>query len=483
MSNYWISAISFFLPALLNAQVLRLDLESAIRQAQDSSIVSYLAKQEALVQGFTYDVYKAGKGPQVSLNLIPSYNRQNHNIDYNYVSPSNVDLLSAAASVNYSQQLSSLGGYLYADSRLVWSDYFNSTYKNGNTSLFGTTPLRVGYKQELIGWNGFKWEDRIREQRRRTAMKALSYDMLAIAQKTAIYYFDYIYTEQSYRIYEQNYYTADTLFRIGQRKFDITTITKEELNSLELEKSNALRQYRLAEANLSNSRLALLSFLHLTDTGQDISLAIPQTPPVLNIDHQQSIDMALSKNPDLLTLYDNVLEAEYRLEEAKHRKGLNVGMDISVGIHNYSSTMPAAYSNPGLYSLAQMSFTIPLYDGGLSKKRISLAESSFRKSEYAAKEEARAIEESVRKLINAVETQQQLIGQSREDVILADETFAMIGRDYADGLLDMNTYQFALKRKDDTHRVYLELLSGFWENYYALCTITMYDYINEKELR
>jgi len=163
MSNFRFFLPLFFLPALLNAQIVEMNLESAIRQAQDSSIVSYISKQEALVQGFTYDVHRAGKGPQISLDLIPSYNRQNHNINYNYVSPSGADLLSAAASLNYSQQLSSLGGYLYADSRIIWSNYFNSSAdKTGSTMLFGTTPLRVGYRQELIGWNSFKWEDRIK---------------------------------------------------------------------------------------------------------------------------------------------------------------------------------------------------------------------------------------------------------------------------------------------------------------------------------
>lgn len=459
---------------------LAFTLESVIRQAQDSSISASLGRELAMMEYWGYRRYLAEKGPRVTFNMNPSYSRQNHYVDYYYVSQTLADMLSSDAGITYSQQMTSLGGYLYADTRFVWSEYFGSMKESYKLPrAFGVTPARVGYRQELLGWNGMSWQKRIEESEYRTSVRRLTYRLLQIAEQAANLYFDYVACDERFNICEQNYRSADTLFRIGERKLPLTTITVAELRSLELERKNASTQLEQARAMLKNARRELLSFLKMKDEGQLITIKMPDIPPPLSINAEEAVDRAAKNNPEVLASDDESLRAEYELDRARHQKGLQAGLDVSIGIHNWATDFSELYAKPELYSFAQVKLSVPIYDGGQARRREKEAESAYKSAVMAGQEERRQLEQSVMSLLSLLESQQLTMSNAAEGVRLADETFALIGRMYAEGLLDINTYQFALNRKDSAHQLYTSTVCSFWENYYKLSRLTMYDFINE----
>lgn len=462
---------------------MQLTLDQAIRQAQDSSLVAFTAAHYLEQQKWGYEAYLASRGPQVDLVMNPAYLKQGHYTDYNYVSASEINMLTSDAGITYSQQISPLGGYLYADSKYIWSEYLGDMRDlYGIDHQMATMPLRVGYKQELLGWNSFKWQQRIEQSSYEKAQRTFTYQLLQIAESATAYYFNYLNSKQYCDIYEQNYLTADTLYKIGQRKFELTTVTKEELMSLDLEERNARNQLDLARAELENARRSLLSFLQLKDYGQNIEAIVPDVPEQLDIDIQKAIDLALKHNPEILEMDHSVLEAESALDEARHRARPNIGLDMSVGIHQHGNDWAEAFGPQKPYVAAQMSVSIPLYDSGRRRKLVSQAKEAFMAAETQAQEQRRQIEDDVRSVINLLISQHHMMQDSKESVSLSDEAFSLIGKRYADGMLDINTYQFAMSRKDQAHQIYISLLSNFWSNYFKLCRLTMYDFLKNENL-
>lgn len=464
-------------------QELTLTLESVIRQAQDSSITASLSRELAAKDYWGYSRYLSEKGPQVTFNMNPSYVKQNHNVEYSYLYPTSYNMLSSDASISYSQQITDLGGYLYADTRFIWSEYFGAMKNEYNVPrAFGVTPARVGYRQELLGWNGLSWQKRIEESSYRTSRRKLTYRLLQIAEEASNLFFDYMACEERYKIYEQNFRSAENLLKIGKKKLSLTTITVAELRSLELERNNTYTQLEQAKALLDNARRELLSYLRMKDEGQMILVKMPDIPNALSIRIPDAVDMAVKNNPEILELDDESLRAEYELDYARHQKGLQAALNINIGLHNYGTDFAKLYSRPELNALAQITLSFPIFDSGLAKHREQEAHSAYNSTLLAAQEERRRLEQAVTSLANLLESQQLTLSNAAESVGLADETFELIGKMYAEGMVDINTYQLALNRKDSAHQLFTATLCSFWSNYFKLSRLTMYDYINGSAL-
>lgn len=460
-----------------------LTLERAIRMAQDSSIVAFQTRYDYLRQEWAYKAYESSMKPQVMLTAQPMYVHQQFEPASTALSPSILNAFGTNLAVTYEQKIGRLGGSLYADSRHIWNELFGDMRSQyGMDRIFGVTPLRVGYRQSLIGYNAFKWEKAMEEHNLRHALKEQLYRMQQIAEQTTAYYFDYISAEEYYNTYRQNYLTTDTLYKIAQKKFMLTTVSREELMSMELERMNAKNQQDNALTELQNARYSLLSYLRIPDTGQKLTLLLPQAPEALVLDAQKAIDMAKANHPDVSAMDGRLIEAEQALDLARRRKGLQASIDVSVGVQQYNKDYLKAYRDPKTYAAAMIGLSIPLYDGKLAKNRMRQAEVGVEAVRLAAQEQNRQIEESVITTISSLETRLRTLPEAAKGQGLADEAFSLIQRRYADGQIDINTYMLAQNRKDQAHNIYTSLLCSFWMSYYKLCRLTMYDFIGQKKL-
>lgn len=460
-----------------------LTLERAIRMAQDSSIAAFETRYDYLRQEWAYKAYKSSLKPQIALTAQPAYLRQWFEPTTTSLSPSYLNAFGTNLAVTYEQKIEKLGGMVYADSRHVWNELFGDMRSQyGMDRVFGVTPLRIGYRQSLIGYNAFKWEKAMEEHNLRHALKEQLYRMQQIAEQTTAYYFDYVSAEEYYNTNRQNFLTTDTLYNIAKKKFMLTTVSREELMSMELERMNAKNQQDNALTELQNARYSLLSYLRIPDTGQKLTLLLPQAPEALMLDAQKAIDMAKKNLPDVSAMDGRLIEAEQALDLARHKMGLQASIDVSVGIQQYNRDYFKAYRDPQTYAAAMIGLTIPLYDGKLAKNRMKKAKVGMEAVRLAAEEQKRQIEESVITTIASLETRLRTLPEAAKGQGLADEAFALIQRRYADGQIDMNTYMLAQNRKDQAHNIYTSLLCSFWMSYYKLCRLTMYDFIGEKEL-
>lgn len=460
-----------------------LTLDKAIRIAQDSSIVAFESKFDYLRQEWAYKTYQSSMEPQISLTAQPMYLHQHFEPTSTAISPSYLNAIGTSVAVTYEQKIEKLGGTVYADSRHIWNELLGDMRSQyGMDRMFGVTPLRVGYRQSLLGYNGFKWEKALEEHNLRHALKEQIYRMQQIAEQTTAYYFEYVSAKEYYDTYHQNYLTTDTLYNIAKKKFMLTTVTREELMSMELERMNAKNQQDNALTELQNARYTLLSYLRIPDTGQELTLLLPDAPQTMLLDAQKAIVMAKANHPDVSALDGQLIEAEQALDVARRKMGLQASLDVSVGVQQYDKNYFKAYGDPKTYAAAMVGLSIPLYDGKLAKNRMRQAEVGMEAVRLAAQEQNRQIEESVITTIKSLETRLRTLPEAAKGQGLADEAFGLIQRRYADGQIDINTYMLAQSRKDQAHTIYTSLLCSFWMSYYKLCRLTMYDFIRQQEL-
>ncbi len=466
-------AIFFLFASPLRAQV-EISLEDAIRIAQDSTIVSFRNRNKVLKELWDFKYYQASRKPQVSLVLSPNYRKYWNDPTSSYYNLKDLNLLSTEAQIRMEQNVLGFGGSFYASTSTMWTEFFN----DGNGRIFTTSPVSLGYYNELIGYNPFKWEKAINEFHLESAKKNFLYQIRIIAKQTAEYYLDYLIASSNYSIREENARVSKQIYEIGQQKYKIAAISKNELLALELQVMNAENSLYNSSRVKIVARSNLLSYLQMEDNGEEIRTEIPKTPPVLDISLEQAKALAIANQPSYRNAQEDVISAEQKLRKAKVQSGLQMAVDLNLGIQGHNTGFGDSYRSMSQYTLGIVSFSIPIIDHGLAKSRKRSAEYNLARARDDRAEAERLLELEVSTTLLRFNIQQDLIIRTNNTLELADESFDLVQELYRNGNTDINTFVLAQNRRDDAYKNYLDALKDYWESYYSLSAICLYDFIN-----
>ena len=468
---------------------LKFTLGDVVDIALENSNISIQAKSLYESEKFSFDSFTASRRWQLGLNFGPSYQLSSLSPEaYSVSGFSSANALSAGATLDFSKLISGTGGYAYASSNLAWSKYFSQSgdsYRQmyGAPRLLGTTPIRVGYRQELIGYNGPKWDKKIRDKQYENAGKEYAAAMAAISETAAGYFFTYATCKALYDMYKVNAESADSLYRIGLKKYDLTSIRKDELLSLQLQLMNSQNDVRSSYNSMEKARRSLLSYLNMGYEDVSVEVVLPDNPDhYIVVDTQQAIDMAKQYNPEFGQAEEASMRAQQELDRAKREKGLQANLDLSVGLQKFGYDFNTLGATNKMYSMANVTLGIPIVDHGMRLSNYNAAKTRSEYYEVQKVETERVIIESIVNTVNELQIQQMMLEDTKRAMELADESFRQNQYNYAQGLTDINTFTLSQSRKDSAHINYISALKDFWLAYYRLCTITLYDFYNMRPL-
>lgn len=450
-------------------------LDDAIRLAQDSVIVAFQNQHEFEFHQHHYAEFMALRKPQLTLRVVPNYARIVNDPDRDYVYLRNYDILSSSAQVRLTQKALSLGGEAYVGFQAIWSEYFG---ENDNIPRqFVATPLILGYRQLLLGYNPYRWEKLLEDQRLNAAKQQHAYELRLIAEETTQRFFKYVCAKNMRLLCETHLLSADTLYAIAKEKAKIAIVTLAELRSLELQYLNAGNALEAAMIDEQKAGVELLSYLR-KDVGDTLflqRLQVPQELKSLDMSVEQAILMVKANSPAYQQQLTALLEARHQEEKARKESGLTAALDVNVGLQQVGETFGAAFRHQQTYAIGSMTLSVPLMDHGASKKRRAAASAWTAREEDALNEVERTLCEDVINAMHSLQIYQQLLARTKETVELADEVFLLSAENYANGLTDINTYTLAQDRRDNSYHQYLSALGYYWTTYYHIITLTQYE--------
>ena len=456
--------------SLLSVYAQQLSLDQAIRHAQDSAITAFQSRNEYNAYALHYDAFLALRKPQLNLRVAPNYYRLISDLSRDYVYLRNYDNLSAAASVTLSQKMLDWGGEAYIGSQAIWSEYFST--KTTDVRQFVAAPILVGYRQTLLGYNPYRWEKAVEDQRIKAARQQHQYDMNSIAEEVTRRFFRLVCAQGQVDMYQRNLQTTDTLYAIAREKASILMVTTAELRSLELQRVNAANALAIARTAVQEARTRLASYLKLDE--EDLAtmlLQFPQEPKAISMTVAEAIDLALANSPAYQHQITAVTESRHQEQKALKEKGVNVSLDLNVGMQQVDPVIGRAYRDQRLYALGSVTFSVPLMDHGAAKSRHAAAQAWVEREENALDEAERKLSEDVTTTMHDINIYHQLLERTTQTVAMADEVFELNAENYANGLCDINTYTLALNRRDVAYNQYLSTLEKYWTVYYHLQTL------------
>lgn len=454
---------------------IELDLEKTVQLANDSSLSAFRAKNNYMASHWEYRSFKADRLPSLSLYLTPvSYNR-----DYTrrYDSEQNIDVYRRQQSF-YSygnlaaqQNLDITGGTFFIDSELGYIRNFGEQ----SYSQFSSVPVRVGYRQSLIGYNPFKWEKRIAPVKYEKAQKELIYQMEQTAETASVYFFDLAMAQSEYNLALENRASSDTLYRIGEEKHKIASIGQADLLTLKLDRVNAQNSLQNAEINLKRSMFALAAYLNL-EKDTYITLNLPGYPKEVIISEEEALMLARDNNPQYLNSEQQILQSEQTVEKAKIESRFNAGLSASVGFNQVAESFRDAYRNPLQQDIVSLTLSIPLVDWGVRKGRYNMAKSNLNITRLTAKENEIRLEEDVIMTVGDFTIQQQLIRSAEEAMELARLAYEQTRERFIIGKADISSLTLSTNRRQEAQRNYVSALKNYWQSYFKIRKITLYDF-------
>lgn len=454
---------------------LRLSLQRTIAMANDSSLSAFRYQNMYLSGYWEYRSYKAARLPSLTLNLTPSqYYRY---ITQRYDSQEDVDvyreqqMFSANAGLSVSQNFDLLGGTFYLNTEL---DYMRN-FGDSKSTQFSTVPIRIGYQQDLLGYNAFKWDRKIEPLKFEKAKRQFLYNTESVSEEAVNYFFSLAMAQADYKLAEDNMTTTDTLYAIGQQRQKIAAISQADLLTLKLDKVNARNTLRNAEISLKRAMSALATYLNL-DKNTHIELDLPSRPKFMEVSADRALALAKENNPTYLEQRQNVLEAEQQVDRTRKESMFNASFNASVGFNQVADNLGAAYRNLLQQDLVAFSISIPLVDWGVRKGKYNMARNNLNVVRIAARQEEISLEEDVLMTVSDFNVQQELIASAEEALDLAELAYDQTRRRFIIGKADISSLTLALNRQQEAQKNYILALQNYWLSYYKIRKLTLHDF-------
>lgn len=455
---------------------LTLGMRDMIVLAQQQSPSAQSARNAFLSAYWNYRHFQANYLPSVTLSTSPYINKEVNKI----TQPDGTamwlkqDQFGADLTLMVSQNVSVTGGRVFLKSTLNRLDELQN-----KTTAYSSRPLVIGYEQSLFGYNALKWDRRIEPLRYREAKKQYAETLELISATACNHFFSLASAQTELEMARQNFASADTLYSMAQGRYQIGTITENEMLQLEINRLNEETSVMDAEINLREVMQNVRSFLGLEQT-TELTLIMPDSVPQFEVPLQKALELAEQHSPDPDYYQRMVKESESSLANAKANAGLRADLYMQFGLSQTGRDIGASFRHPTNQEYASISVSLPILDWGRGKGRVKVAQSQLALTHTHAEQGMNDFLKNVEKLVLQFNMQARRVHIASLTDQRAEQRHAVARRLYIMGrssILDLNS---AINEKNYAKRNSLNTLRTYWSLYYTLRSMTQYDF--EREL-
>lgn len=454
---------------------LTLDLQSTVRLANDSSLSAFRAKNMYMASYWEFRSFKAARLPSLSLHMTPL--RYNRDFTRRYDSQQDIDVyrqqqsLYTHGNLAAQQNFDLMGGTFFIDTELGYLRNFGDQEQ----SQFSSVPIRVGYRQDLIGYNRFKWEKKIEPLKFERAQKELISELEETAENASVYFFELAMAQAEFELAKENVTNTQKLYGIGEEKHKIASIGRSDLLTLKLDRVNARNSLQNANIRLNRAMFALAAYLNL-DKNTKIKLELPDYPEDMTVLVSDALMYAKENNPQYLESEQRILESKQALDKSRKESLFNASLSASVGFNQVAKTFNDVYSNPLRQDIVGLTISIPLIDWGVRKGRYNMAKNNLNIVELTAQQDELRMEEDVIMTVGDFMVQQQMIGSAKEAMELANMAYEQTQERFIIGKADINSLTLSTNRRQEAQRNYVGSLRNYWQSYFKIRKLTLFDF-------
>jgi len=449
--------------SLKNVVDLAISQSSAVKYAQNRDVNYY----------WRWKNHQTRFRPQLTLSGdLPDFENQTKPI----VQPdgsivfNQVTQLETSAQLAIQQPIPQLGATVYAASGITRLQDFN------NSSVgFSGYPVSVGIYQPLFAYNWMKWTRKTEPLVYEEARKYFTENIEEISYHAASRFFSYLKIQTNYSLAESNLRNSKDNLKIAQVKRELGNISDNDFSRIQLSVFNAQKALNNARISLKNADYELKKYIGL-DQNQAISLIIPLDMILWEVDPEKALAESLENRKETPQFERRLIQADRDLTQARRNAGVRANLNMSYGVSNSADGFGGVYQNPEQQQNVRLSMSVPILDWGRSESQVKLAESQRELVLYDVDQDRQDFE---RRVVVQVE-QFNLIKSQIETAEAADkvaaEGYLIALKKFQNGEISITDLNISLAEREGAKRDYIRSLENYWESYYLLREVTLYDF-------
>ena len=306
--------------------------------------------------------------------------------------------------------------------------------------------------------------------------------MEAISRTATDLYFDYLTAQVELQIAEFNLANNDTIYNIEQGRYNIGTASRDEILQVELQLLRSRQGVTQANLDMKTSKQDLVSFIGLNlGPNNVLELIQPQELPSFEISLDKALLYASENRADYINFERRRLEAERDVSEAKSQR-FQTDLTASFGLNKAGSTLNDAYTDPNNQQRVNVRIGVPIIDWGRSKSRLKIALAEQKLEQYLLAQEIQNFEQEIITLVSTFEVLRLQVEITKKSDEVAQERYDVAQNRYLIGKTKITDLNIALKEKDEAKGSYIRALRAFWNAYFDLRRLTLYDFLNDELL-
>lgn len=457
-----------------------LTLEEVVQLAKDNSRSANLAETLRNRRYWDFMVYKSGLKPQLLLRgNLPSYvnrsipvTQEDGTVSFRSVNQANADL-----GLGLEQVIPGTNTTVALETNLArFEDYA------GDVSNFQGDPFGVTISQPLFSINQYKWDKQIKPLEYEQSKRDYVQDLETAARRAAVLFFQLLDQQKNLEIALQNEASSDTVNRIEAGRYNIGTTTEDKLLQTEAELLQAQGSAQQAQLDVQSRSLDLRNFIGLNDQ-VELELIPPTDTPDFQIDLVTALRYAKENRGDYLDFELRRLQSEQGIDAARARR-FNANISASFGYNSaQTNSLEGVYdpNNNAAGGTLRLNFAIPILDGGRNNARMNVAREQQKFNDFSNQQAMITFEQEISNAVRNFSQIRTTIDIALKGQVIALKRFEITNSRYLAGKVDILDLSNARISKDASIRSYIGALRQYWDAYYELRTLTLYDF-QAKEL-
>jgi len=463
-------------------EVNRLTLDDVIYIAKQQSPDAMIAKHRFRRSFWEYRSYKASYLPSLSLSgTLPNINNSINEITLpdgteEYV---NQNFTKYSLDLSLRQRIGLTGGQLFMTSGLRRND---NIIGDNKSTAYNSTPINIGYSQPIFQYNSFKWDRKIEPLKYEEASRTYIENVEDVALTATNHFFNLLAAQIQKEIAKKNLHSYDTLYHIAEGRYQLGKIAENELLQLELNYLKAQAAEENAQLDYENVLFILKSYLRIT-TDQPIELVPPAETFHFDISVEEAIKQAKENSSTALGFERRLLEAESSVNQAKMDGRIDAELFAVYGLTQTAADIKGSYISPLEQKQLSLGITVPILDWGRARGQIKMAESSAELTRTSIEQEKIDFEQNIYLKVKQFAMQKnQLMIAAKSDTV-AQKRYEVTQQRYLIGkvndVLELNNAQID---NDNAKKAYYQSLQTYWNNYYTLRKLTLFDFKENKRI-
>ena len=228
-------------------------------------------------------------------------------------------------------------------------------------------------------------------------------------------------------------------------------------------------------------KFKLISYLGLVPDLDWIPVE-PIRPTVAEVKYDRVLALANERNPQLIGFEIDQIEAKKGIASSRADMGFQANVQLTYGLTQQAETLPDSYKSPMDQQGVRLTVGIPILDWGRGKGKLQMAHSSY---EIAKVQAAQSLEEFTQNVYLQVMRYSLLPAQlelaAKADTI-AQNRYRITKERFLIGKVDVLELDKAQVDRDAARVAYTRSLLSYWQTYYALRQLALYDPNTDREL-